>query len=52
MDGPTTVLTVGGNPNIANKSIVREKLNSQIHALYTRKVQFCLFIFSFFKIIF
>jgi hypothetical protein len=47
MDGPTTVLTVGGNPNIANKSIVREKLNSQIHSLYTRKVKFLFVYFSF-----
>ena len=35
----TTVMTVGGSAPISNKSIVREKLNAQIHLLYTRKVR-------------
>jgi len=30
-------MTVGGSAPISNKSIVREKLNAQIHLLYTRK---------------
>ncbi len=34
----TNVMTVGGSAPISNKSIVREKLNAQIHLLYTRKV--------------
>jgi hypothetical protein len=36
--GPTAIITIGNNPMTSNKSIVREKLNAQIHLLYTRKV--------------
>jgi hypothetical protein len=40
--GPTAIITIGNNPMTSNKSIVREKLNAQIHLLYTRKVtQYC-----------
>jgi hypothetical protein len=38
MDLTTAVLTIGANPATGNKSIIRERLNGQIHLLYTRKV--------------
>jgi hypothetical protein len=50
MEGPTTVMTVG-NPAAANKSIIREKLNAQIHLLYARKVFYLLFSYHFFLIL-
>lgn len=37
MDLTTAVLTIGANPATGNKSIIRERLNGQIHLLYTRK---------------